>query len=285
MPPNASTQRVAKAARNKSRRGLAEQRNIKFPVLVAVIVILGSLLVGLGRERRVSSAEALPRVGRDHWHMAYGIYICDAVRPGLTDRRGDARGVHTHEDQATKVPDGIIHLHPSSSLSAGTKSNLGDFLYEIKLTVKDDEIAFPGGETFKNGQTCPDGRAGHVVLAKWQHVTEDAPPELITKNIASTRFENDLMGFVIAFIPDGVELEKPVSVAGLSTLTDIGNAAQPITPTTGEQTGDTIVAGDGPATTTAGGPADTTVTTAGGGTTVTTTAPSGAGSSSTSAPK
>ena len=262
MPPNASTQRVAKAARNKTRRGLSEQRNIKFPVLIAVIVILGGLLVGFGRDRRVSSAATLPRLGQEHWHMPYEIFICDAPRPGLRDRREDIRGVHTHGADGG-APDGIIHLHPITSLASGKKADLDDFLYEVKLTVDDDKIEFPGGETFKNGQTCPDGRAGRVVLAKWQNVTEDAPPVLITQNIASTRFENDLMGFVIAFVPEGVELAKPSSAVNLSSLTDLPEgAAQPVTPTTAEQTGDTIVAGDGPSTTTVGTTAESTTTTA-----------------------
>ena len=210
MPPSASTQRVAKAARSSGRRARVSQRNFTFPVAIAAIVILGALLVGFGRDRRISASEIQPRVSQDHWHAAFGLYICDGFRPGFTDRFGDARGIHTHVDESTKAGDGVVHIHPFVSLASGRRADLSDFFHEIKLTATNSKIVLPGGETFENGTACPDGRAGSVKLLRWTDVFEGSP-ETITSDIAGTRFSGDLMGFVLAFVPDGVDVPAPAS--------------------------------------------------------------------------
>ena len=226
MPPSASTQRVAKAARSSGRRARVSQRNFTFPVAIAAIVILGALLVGFGRDRRISASEIQPRVSQDHWHAAFGLYICDGFRPGLTDRFGDARGIHTHVDESTGAGDGVVHIHPFVSLASGRRADLSDFFHEIKLTATNSKIVLPGGETFENGTACPDGRAGSVKLLRWTDVFEGSP-ETITSDIAGTRFSGDLMGFVLAFVPDGVDVPAPASKLKLCKLTDYASSEKP----------------------------------------------------------
>ncbi len=253
MPPSSSTKKVAKAARSSGRRTRPGQgRSLGYPIAIAMIVLLGTLVIFFGRDRRVSAANALPRLGVEHWHAAFGIYTCDtnpdstagpAFQPNVTDLRGDARGVHTHED-------GIIHIHPFSSVAAGEKSNLGDFLYETKVEVTNSKIVLPGTSgTFENGQLCDDGQPGKVVLAEWKDANEDVPPKLIYKDIAGARFTNDRMAFTLAFVPEGTEIPKPDSVPTLDNLSDV----DPTSTTTSAPTG------DGATTTTAVGDTTTTV--------------------------
>lgn len=274
-PSSSSTSKVAKAARASSaRRGRPGQgRNLSFPVAVGLIVLLGGLVTFYGRDRRVSAADEAPRLGLDHWHAAFGLYLCDGWGPMLYDQRGDARGVHTHDDN-------IIHIHPFSSVAAGDRSNLGDFLYEVKMEVEDDKIVLPGGKTYSNGDDCG-GQPGRVVLAQWDDANSDAPPKLVTEDMAGARFRNDRMAFTLAFVPEGTDIPKPESVPTLDNLSDV-DPGQPTGATS------TTSAGDGETTTTV--PGEATTTTAAGETTTTapgetTTTTAAAATTSGSAPR
>lgn len=219
MPPPNSAKKVAKVARSTSRRGSSgpQGRSLGFPLAVAVIIALGLVLVGFGHNRRATATEVPPKLG-DHWHAAYGIYICDAFRAPLNDIGEDRRGIHTHAD-------GLMHIHPFSSGAAGKKADLSVFFEQIKLQVDDTKITFPGGkgaEVKKNGDTCPDGKAGKVKLYKWANARAEDPPVEITKDMAKTRFMADGEGYVIAFVPDGVTVPKPDSVATLANPGDVG---------------------------------------------------------------
>ena len=57
-----------------------------------------------------------PVANQDHWHAAYGVYLCDDFAPPITDER-DPKGIHTHGD-------GIIHIHPFVRSSPGKNATL-----------------------------------------------------------------------------------------------------------------------------------------------------------------
>ncbi|MPY93259.1 MAG: hypothetical protein GEV08_09380 [Acidimicrobiia bacterium] len=267
MSPSSSTSKVARVARSAGRRrGPGQGRSLGFPVAIGLIVLLGCLVVFFGRDRRLSAANEAPRLGVDHWHAAFGLYLCDAFGPMLTDLRGDARGVHTHEDN-------VIHIHPISSVAAGDKSNLDDYFYEVKLEVTDDKIVLPGGETYQNGDDC-NGQPGKVMLAKWDNANSEGPPEIVTSGFGGERFHNDRMAFTVAFVPEGTEIPKPESVPTLDNLSDVDPSQQTgATSTTapGDPAGGDVVEGEGTSTTAPGGDAST--TTVAGDTTTTTSAP------------
>lgn len=257
MPPSNSTRKVAKAARSTSARRAAssrKNRSVSFPVAMGVIVLIGLLVIFWGRERRIAASDAMPRVNRDHWHAAYGIFICDKFIPNLLDARGDARGVHTHDD-------GIIHIHPYTSAAAGKNANLSTFFYETKLTVADGKIQQPPnadgspGETWTDGKQCPDSRPGKVVLAVWDNAdAKDAKPTIVTHDIPGVRFKQDRMAFTLAFVPDDkvATLPKPDSVPTLDNLSDVpGGSTTATAPATGDSS-----------TTAPGTPADQSTTTA-----------------------
>jgi len=275
MPPKNSTQKVAKAARTSGKRGgPVQRRSFGFPLACVLILAVGLVVIGFGRDRRVGAVGVPPVLGKDHWHSAYGIWICDGFRPGLTDLNGDANGVHTHL-KSDGTPDGIMHIHPSSSLAAGKNADIADFWLEVGLEVEDDKITFPGGaESFSNGDTCEGdgaaaGQPGQVVLLKWDNVRdEESKPRFITENLAGTRFENDGEGYVIAFVPESLRdtIPKPPSVSEFDSLVDVDPSTfepngQPITATSdGSATSDATATSVGTATSDGSGAATTATT-------------------------
>jgi hypothetical protein len=193
---------------------------------MGIIVLLGLVLIFMGRSRRIAAADTLPRVNKDHWHAAYGIYICDKFIPNLSDAKPDTRGIHTHAD-------GIIHIHPFTSIAAGKNADLGQFFWETNVSVSDSKITLPSNETWTNGKACPGangqpGAPGKLVLAEWVDANaKDAAPKIITSGISSTRFTHDRMAFTLAFVPDDkvASLPKPDSVPTLDSLSDVAGSS------------------------------------------------------------
>jgi hypothetical protein len=246
MPSSNSTRRVAKAARSSGKRPSSGRasRSLAFPITIAVIIVLGIGVVVAGRQARVEAATTHPQLG-DHWHAAYGIYLCDAFIDPLSDQHQDTNGIHTHED-------GVIHVHPFTSAAAGKNADLEQFFEMTNLQVTDDKIVLPSGETWENGKTCPNGQAGKVVLAKWESADDaDAPPQIITSDFGSARVDRDRMAFTLAFVPEGdiPNIPRPESIPTLDNLSDLGTAPATTAPGAGTTPStDTTAAGGTPST-------------------------------------
>ncbi len=112
--------------------------------MIAGIVLLAfiALVAALARQPRTV------RVG-DHWHARLAIELCGTIQPPLPPGPGD---VHTHGD-------GIIHIHPATPRSAGGNASLQTFFRTTPVTITPMSIAV-GGEHYRNGERCPDGRPG-----------------------------------------------------------------------------------------------------------------------------
>ncbi|MFQ6029767.1 MAG: VanZ family protein [Dehalococcoidia bacterium] len=95
----------------------------------------------------------LPRVG-DHWHARYQISVCGSVLPDLEGVRG---GVHSHGN-------GFIHIHPFERREAGRNANLALFFATHGGALTDHSLTLPSGETYSNGDRCPNGGAGQLVV-------------------------------------------------------------------------------------------------------------------------
>ena len=80
------------------------------------------------------AADDSPPTVDDHWHVAYGFFLCDTGEFTLngalkeTDTSGQPMntdflrtGVHSHDD-------GVIHWHAFTSASVGKNATLGLFL-------------------------------------------------------------------------------------------------------------------------------------------------------------
>lgn len=203
---------------------------------------------------------------QDHWHAAYGTYLCDAFAANPTDQAGDEFGIHTHDD-------GIAHVHPFSSAAAGEKATIGKFFDVIGLDVSDGTLVTTDGTTYESGTTtCPSGEVGTLVLVTWNNANDSAePPEVVTEDIADARFVNDRMAMTLAFVPEGKigEIPRPESIPQLDQLTDI-EAPAGVPTTVAGTTGTTSTLPGEPSTTVAG----STGTTAAGGSPGTTAAAS-----------
>jgi hypothetical protein len=261
MGKASSSKKVARAARAGGRRASGgRQRDLKFPALIGVIVVLGGLLVGFAvNDRRSEATDVPPVINQDHWHAAYGVYICGEFQPNVPTFESQV-GIHTHGD-------GVIHIHPFSSGGAGENAKLGVFLDGAGIDLSDTTLKM-NDKTWKEGDDKCDGKDAELVVAQWKDVQNpDSKPALIRRDFNDIRFRQNGEGYTIAFVPEGTtEIPKPPSAANLAELgaVDATGGATPTTAPGDTGSTDTTVATDPNATATTA-PGDTTATTAPGG--------------------
>src|SRR5947208_16737495 len=112
-----TTRKVTKVARTGGGRTTKRgQGSWFFPTIIALTVILGTFLFVFSRSQRQPDPSR-PRIGADHWHAAIGFDIGGSFAGNVPDNGQDPLGIHTHGD-------GIVHVHPFSSQSAGKKATL-----------------------------------------------------------------------------------------------------------------------------------------------------------------
>jgi hypothetical protein len=258
MGKASSSKKVARAARAGGGRRPGQRRALGFPITIFLVVVLGVALVLFARSEREATAE--PRT-EDHWHAAYGLYICDAFEPPLGDVGQDTLGIHTHQD-------GVIHIHPFLNSAAGTNAQLGIWLDQVQLNVEDDRIVLPDGTEYKEGEDDCDGDDAVVQVWRWATASEalegKEPSEVITDDFDDIRFRDDREAFTIAFAPEDADVPAPESIPTLDNLSDVIQAPGASTSTTepGETSSTTSSTAPGDTTsTTAADPAATTSTT------------------------
>jgi hypothetical protein len=249
MGKASSSKKIARAARAGGRASGVRQRNLLFPAVIGTIVIAGSAMVVLAwDEHRDNASTVAPVANRDHWHAAYGFYVCGEWQAPIPEN-DNPNGIHTHGD-------GVIHIHPFSDAAAGKNARLGEFLDSAGVELSNDELKI-GEDTWEEGKDECDGKDAELVVAKWEDVeTTEKKPSLIPSDFGDTRFRSDGEGYTIAFVPeDDTDIPKPESAAELAALgaSDADPSASTTVPE-GETT--TTVAGEGDTTTTA--PTDTT---------------------------
>jgi hypothetical protein len=266
MGKASSSKKVARAARAGGRRSSsARQRDLLFPGVIGVIILLGVALIAFAANDRKSATNVPPVVNQDHWHAAFGIDICGEFQPAVPEFESPI-GIHTHGD-------GVIHIHPFSSGGAGENATLGAFLDGAGIKLTDTQLTV-GDQTWKEGDQKCDGKAAELVVAQWKHVESTTEkPAIIRRDFTDIRFREDGEGYTIAFVPEGsTDIPKPESAANLAQLGAADSGAAATSVPGGDQTTTTA---PGAATT---APGDTTATTAPAdpnATTAPTTAPGG----------
>ena len=123
MARPSSTKKAAKLAQKGKGRKVRFQGGTVFPAAVAITLILGFALIVYSRQT-LPEADSTPPTINDHWHAAYGFYLCDtwyklAGNLEGTNSAGQPEfpkfvrtGVHSHDD-------GVMHWHPSGSGASG----------------------------------------------------------------------------------------------------------------------------------------------------------------------
>ena len=224
MGKASSNKKVARAAKAGGRARAAGERNLLFPVTLAAVIILGTLLVFYTRDNRQATAQEAPTV-TDHWHSAYGIYICGEFQPNLPEFEAPQNGgTHTHGD-------GLIHIHPFSPSRAGANATLEHFFEDAASQlgdqggIQDDSLAVPGGKTYTEGTDTCDGIDGDpiVQVAIWNSYQDaldgNDPDQVVTKNFDKIRFEENGEAFTIAFMPEGADIPPPDSASKVQAAT------------------------------------------------------------------
>src|SRR5688500_3304374 len=110
-----SGKKVARAASTGGGRTARGRQPWAWYAGIMAVILLGSFLIVTSRQERqdrlAAGGEISPSAAkRDHWHAAYGVYLCDTFQPPLTNER-DPLGIHTHGD-------GVIHIHPTTNAAS-----------------------------------------------------------------------------------------------------------------------------------------------------------------------
>ena len=170
-----------------------------FPMAVALVVVLGSLLVLWARTDR--EATSAPRVG-DHWHSVYDIYVCDSFRSKVV-LETDPNGIHTHGD-------GLVHIHPFNKLASGRDAVLGEFFSAFGGRIDDASVVLDTGEELVEGADCG-GQPTVLKVARFDADDLERDPEVVTEDLAGVRFLKNREAFTVAMVPADVEPPAPRS--------------------------------------------------------------------------
>ena len=168
-----------------------------FPVMVALVVVLGALLVFWARTDR--EATSAPRVG-DHWHSAYDVYVCDTFRSKIV-LETDPNGIHSHGD-------GLIHIHPFNKLASGRDAVLGEFFAAFGGFIDDQSFMLDTGETVVEGFDCG-GEPAVLKVARFDADALSREPEILTEDLANLRLLKNREAFTIAMVPESVDPPAP----------------------------------------------------------------------------
>jgi hypothetical protein len=250
MGKASSSKKIQRVQRAGARRVSGQRRPLGFPLALVAIFVVGGVLIFFARSARSDAAAAAPLENQDHWHYAYGIYKCDsypAALQKLTDKTPDVLGIHSHGD-------GLVHIHPFSTSTAGKRATLQKFANQEGLGLSDTKITFPasvGGGSMSAGQTCTVGKdkkkvKGVLELFSWPpQANKKVKPKIITSDFGSFRFTQDQGIIALALVPPGTkDIPLPPSITALQnpTAAEGGSTPQPDTGNTSTTlaTGSTI---------------------------------------------
>lgn len=252
MGKASSSKKLARAARAGAASKGRDRREMGFPLVIALVMLLGTSLVIYARSTRSDALAPKLNVGAagvsgDHWHAAFGVYNCDHFETDPVTRPADwpdATGIHSHND-------GIIHIHPFVSAAAGSRARMKVFFETMGLKFNDDELELTNGKTLESDTDC-NGKNATLRIARFDVDNPDEPIEIITSKLGDVRFVADREAFTIALVPDDTDIPAPPTASQIDELADVDSGQEP-TPTT-----TTIAPGESTTTTTA--PTDSTTT-------------------------
>lgn len=216
---SSSTKKAAKLATKGKGQKVRFQGGTIFPIAVAATMILGLALVVYARQSLPAADASRPTIN-DHWHAAYGFYLCDTwyqLEGNLEERdsRGQftntnfvRTGIHSHDD-------GVIHWHPYNSRGVGRNAVLGVFLETYEVEVENDSITFPpqnalgGQEVWDEDETQCNGEDAEVSVKAWGAFTDTDGGTRYVANMDNIHLDDDGMVFAIYFTADDAPQVMP----------------------------------------------------------------------------
>ncbi len=225
-----STKKAAKLAQKGKGRKVRFQGGTVFPAAVAITLILGLALIVWSRQT-LPAADSSPPTIEDHWHAAYGFYLCDTwyeLQGNLEEVTASGQfanqeflrtGVHSHDD-------GVIHWHPFGSPAVGENAVLGVFLdtYDVELT--NDSLKFPDNNLlgpsedgeYIEGETQCNGEDAELSVRAWGSFTDTDAGKRYIANMDRVHIDNDGMVFGIYFTPKDADQPMPPKAQQLPEL-------------------------------------------------------------------
>jgi hypothetical protein len=220
MGKASTSKKVARAAGTGGGRTNRGRIPFLYYGVLAAVVVLGTATVVQSRDARLTkvaaSGQTPPVPNKDHWHTAYGFYLCDKFAPPITDTT-DPHGIHTHGD-------GIIHVHPYDSSTGGKNAVLGAFTAATHVTLNAGQLRLPGGHDYRDGDKCGD-RPGRVRVRIFNSPADTVGHDATVDPRQVPLRNNEVL--TIAFAPAGALLPQPPSVPNLAKLTDVTTTTVP----------------------------------------------------------
>lgn len=222
MAKGSSARKVARVAASGGGARAHKQRNLMFPLAIALITAAGLLLVIFARENNQSAsanntpprASVDPAKPSDHWHASFAVDICGQEQPPVQDGPSDKLGIHTHGD-------GVIHIHPFVTRAAGKGATLGRLFGQVGMKATDSSITMPNKKIYKEGKTTCSGKPAEVSVAFWKvglKAAKRKPDKVYTGDISSIRFRENYEAFTLAFLPKGSIAAAPSTAPNLLEL-------------------------------------------------------------------
>ncbi len=228
---SSSTKKASRLAQKGKGQKVRFQGGTLFPIVVALVIVLGFGLIAYARQSRPAADASAPTIN-DHWHHVYGFYICGEWVQLTGDGEGrDASGRPTNVDYARSGihshDDGLIHWHPFSSASVGRRADLGVFLTTFGVDLSNDVLQFPEDQRaqlpaafqedgrFESGETeCPateggEAETGRLQAVRWDSIDSTGDGTTFIAGFDGISLNQDGMAVVIAFVPDGTDIEMP----------------------------------------------------------------------------
>jgi hypothetical protein len=237
MGKASSTKKVQRAASTSGGRTARGRTPWVYYLTIAAIVVLGTAMVYFSRAHRLAGVTNVgptpPVVAQDHWHEAYGFYVCTSATKGEfvpnIPYQTDAQGIHTHGD-------GVINIHPYEKSAAGKNAVLGVFTNGTGVTMNAGELKIPsfagyGGHDYHDSDSCG-GKPGRVQVMVFSTAT--APTGVLQKIDPRQVPLADQKMIVVAFMPKGATIPPPpqANIDAMLHPSDVPSTASTATTTT-----------------------------------------------------
>jgi hypothetical protein len=237
MGKASSNKKVARAASTSGGRTARGRTPWVYYGSIVAVVVLGTAMVYFSRNHRLAKVNTVgvqaPEVGSDHWHEAYGFYVCNSATKGdfvpAFPYQVDSKGIHTHGD-------GVINIHPYEKSAAGKNAVLGVFTAATGVTLNAGELKIPSfagyaGHDYHDSDSCG-GTPGRV------QVTVFTSPTATTGNLWSKDPRlvplADQAMVVVSFMPKGSTIPPPPQprIDAMTTPLDVPSTSSGETTTT-----------------------------------------------------